>query len=159
MSKHLSLITFFIDFNDLHCTSGNFFEKISDHLPNFLIIEKLSYHLKKKKSLIKETNFNKLINFNEENLRKDIGKLNLTENILNINDLNKKYAFHENLMQVVNKNVPLKEMSNKEIKMKKKPWTTKEIIMSIHKRNSYLKNLGTQITNSSLSDTNAIEIK
>ena len=62
-------------------------------------------------------------------------------------------------MQVVNKNVPLKEMSNKEIKMKKKPWTTKEIIMSIHKRNSYLKNLGTQITNSSLSDTNAIEIK
>ena len=50
-------------------------------------------------------------------------------------------------MQVINKNVPLKEMSNKEIKMKKKPWITKEIIMSIHKRNSYLKNLGTQITN------------
>ena len=64
----------------------------------------------------------------------------MTENILKINDLNKKYdAFHENLMQVVNKNVPLKEMSNKEIKRKKKPWTTKGIIMSIHKRNSYLK--------------------
>ena len=41
MSKHLSLTTFFIDFNNLHCTSGNFFEKISDHLPDFLIIEKL----------------------------------------------------------------------------------------------------------------------
>ena len=44
----------------------------------------------------------------------------MTENILKINNLNKKYdAFHENLMQVVNKNVPLKEMSNKEIKKKK----------------------------------------
>ena len=55
-NEQASLIDdFFIDFNDLHCTSGNFVEKISDHLPNFLIIEKLSYHLKKKKSLIKET--------------------------------------------------------------------------------------------------------
>ena len=54
-------------------------------------------------------------NLDEDNLIKDIGKLNLTENILKINDLNKKYdAFHENLMQVVNKNVPLKEMPNKE---------------------------------------------
>ena len=79
-------------------------------------------------------------NLDEDNLIKDIRKLNLTENILKINDLNKKYdAFHENLMQVVNKNVPLKEMSNKEIKKKKKPWIIKGIITSIHKRNSYLK--------------------
>ena len=79
-------------------------------------------------------------NLDEDNVIKDIGKLNLTENILKINDLNKKYdAFHENLMQVVNKNVPLKEMSNKEIKKKKKPWIIKGIITSIHKRNSYLK--------------------
>ena len=62
-------------------------------------------------------------------------------------------------MQVVNKNVPLKESSNKEIKRTKKPWITKGIITSIHKRNSYLKNLGKQITNSSLSETNAIETR
>ena len=79
-------------------------------------------------------------NFDEENLIKDVGKLNLTENIQRINALNKKYdAFHENLIQVVNKNVPLKEMSNKEIKRKKKPWIAKGIITSFHKRNSYLK--------------------
>ena len=42
---------YFIHFNDLHFTSGNFFEKISDHLPNFLITEKLSYHLKNRKAL------------------------------------------------------------------------------------------------------------
>ena len=51
-NEQVSLIdNFFINFNDWHCTSGNFFEKISDHLPNFLIIEKLSYHLKKRKAL------------------------------------------------------------------------------------------------------------
>ena len=46
-NEQVSLIdNFFIDSNDLHCTSGNFFEKISDHLPNFLITEKLNCHLK-----------------------------------------------------------------------------------------------------------------
>ena len=86
-NEQASLIgNFFIDFNDLHCTSGNFFEKIGDHLPNFLIIEKLSYHLKKKEKPYKRH----YTNFDEENLIKDIGKLNLTENILKINDLNKK---------------------------------------------------------------------
>ena len=48
-NERASLIdNFFIDFNHLHCTSKNVFEKISDHLPNFLITEKLSYHLTKK---------------------------------------------------------------------------------------------------------------
>ena len=40
-------------------------------------------------------------------------------------------------MEVVNKDVPLKKLSNKEIKRKKKPWVTKGIITSIHKRNSH----------------------
>ena len=42
-------------------------------------------------------------------------------------------------MQVVNKNAPFKQLSNGEIKRKKKPWITNGIITSIHKRNSYLK--------------------
>ena len=93
-------------------------------------------------------------------LIKGIEKLNLTKNILKINDLNKKYVtFHDNVMQVVNKNAPLKELSNREIKRKKKPWIAKGIITSIHKRSSYLKKLRKTITNSSLSDTNATEIR
>ena len=64
----------------------------------------------------------------------------MTENILKINDLNKKYVtFHDNVMQVVNKNAPFKQLSYREIKRKKKPWITNGIITSIHKRNSYLK--------------------
>ena len=78
--------------------------------------------------------------------------MNLTENILKMNYLNKKYdAFHENLMPVVNQNVPLKEMSNKENKKGSLRQFTNETPIS--------KNLGKQITSSSLSDTNAIEIR
>ena len=63
----------------------------------------------------------------------------MTENILKINDLNEKYnTFHDKVIQIVNKNIPLKELSNKEIKRKKKPWITKGITTSIHKRTSYL---------------------
>ena len=53
-------------------------------------------------------------NFHEENLLKDIKKLNLNEQIQKINDLNEKYDyFQDNIMQVVNKNIPLKKLSNK----------------------------------------------
>ena len=41
-------------------------------------------------------------------------------------------------MEAVNKNIPLKELSNKEIKRNKEPWITKGITTSIPKRTSYL---------------------
>ena len=47
-------------------------------------------------------------------------------------------TFHDNVMQVVNKTVPLKELSNKEIKRKEKPWIAKGIITSIHKPDNQL---------------------
>ena len=80
-------------------------------------------------------------------------------NKLKKNDLNEKYDyFHGNIMQVVNKNIPLKKLPNKENKRKKKPWITKGIITSIHKRTSYPNKLKKQIINFSLSDTSIIEI-
>ena len=57
-------------------------------------------------------------------------------------------------MQVDNKNVPLKEFSNKEIKRKKKHWINEGIITSIHKRNPYIKKFR-KTDDSPLSDTNA----
>ena len=135
-NEQASLIdNFFTDFNEMQCTSGNFLEKISDHLPNFLIIENLNYHIKKKGKPYKRD----YTNFDEENLINDIKKQKLTENISKINDLNEKYnTFHDKVMEAVNKNIPLKELSNKEIKRNKKPWITKGITTSIRKRTSYL---------------------
>ena len=139
----------------MHCTSGNLLEKVSDHLPNFLIIEKLSYHIKKKgKSYKRDYTY-----FDEEKLINDIKNLKLAENILKINDLNEKYnTFHDKVIQIVNKNIPLKELSNREIKRKKKPWITKGITTSIHKRTSYL-NKFRKTNNSFLSDINTIGTK
>ena len=65
----------FFNFNDVHCKSGNLLEKITDHLPNFLIIEKLSVRIKDKIRPIKR-NFR---NFQEENLIKDFQDFNLKD--------------------------------------------------------------------------------
>ena len=35
----------FVNFNDTHCTSEKLIEKLTDHLPNFLIIENLNTNL------------------------------------------------------------------------------------------------------------------
>ena len=51
----------------MHCTSENILEKISDHLTNFLIIEKLNYHIKKYDKPYKRD----YTNFDEENLLKE----------------------------------------------------------------------------------------
>ena len=51
-NEQASLIdNFFTDFNEMQSTSGNFLEKISDHLPNFLIIENLNITSKKRKTI------------------------------------------------------------------------------------------------------------
>ena len=134
MSKYLSLITFLLTL--MICTA-----LVETSLKKLVTIFEIFSSMKNSiTTLNKERPYKRVYtNFDEENLIKDIEKLNLTENILKINDLNKKYTFHDNVMQVVNKNIPLKELSNKEIQRKKKHWITKRIITSIHKRKSYLR--------------------
>ena len=43
----------FVNFSDMHCTSGNIIEKITDHLPNFLLIEGLNTQLDSKVKTLK----------------------------------------------------------------------------------------------------------
>ena len=82
----------FINFSDLYCLSGNLFEKISDHLPNFMIIENLSV-LKKTKNKIR---IKDMKTFNESNFTNELKNLKLDEVLKTIPDLNMKYEyFHE----------------------------------------------------------------
>ena len=79
-------------------------------------------------------------NFDEKSFKNDIDKLNLNKKIESFTDINTKYkSFHENIMPVINKHAPFKELSNREIKKLKKPWVTKGIAIAINKRNSFLK--------------------
>ena len=59
--------------------------------------------------------------------------------IKSLKGVNFKYKFfHDSVMTVIDKHVPFKESSNKDIKDMKKPWVTKGIKAAIKKRNKFL---------------------
>ena len=79
------------------------------------------------------------INFDSEVLIKEFQNLNIENKIHNM-CLNDKYVYiHEKTMNIINKNIPFKELSGNEIKKKKKPWVTKGILKSIKQKNHFLK--------------------
>ena len=108
-----------MDFNDIHCYSGNLIEKITDHLPNFLIIEKLTVKL----GIQDRPQKRDLKNFDEDKLVRDNEELNLKQKIENFSSqINQNYKFsHENTMKVIDKNAPLKRLTKEELKISKKP--------------------------------------
>ena len=103
-----------INFTDLHCYSGNLLEKISDHLPNFLIAEKLNVNIRQQqKPTIRDfTKFE---------------SLNLKENMKNYSEIKEKYDFcHRNIMEVINNNAPIGEQTKMEMKRKRNLGSQKE---------------------------------
>ena len=68
------LVNIFMNIMDRPCTSGNLYSKISDHLPNFIIIEDtLTNTMENKKIFKRDTS-----RFNEINFINDIN----TENVV-----------------------------------------------------------------------------
>ena len=94
----------------MHCTSGNVIKKITDHLPNFLIIENLNTHLDSKVKPLKR----ELQHFTPEKL--------INEQLEHTQDTKKykKYEiFHKSLVEVIDRNAPLEPMTKKEAKKQK----------------------------------------
>ena len=89
-------------------------EKIADHLPNFLIIEKLTVKIDYRDRPLKRD----FKNLDEDQLVRDIEELTLKQKIENIRgQINQKYTFfHENIMKVIDKNAPLKKLTKEELK-------------------------------------------
>ena len=113
----------FINFTDLHCDSGNLLEKISDHLPNFLIAEKLDVNIKQHQN----PTMRDFTEFDSKKLAKQIDDLNLEEKIKNCSEINEKYDFsHKNIMEVINNNASIREQTKREMKRRKKPWIQKK---------------------------------
>ena len=76
--------------------------------------------------------------FDENEFKKDIKKLNMETKIKSLKGVNFKYKFfHDSAMTVIDKHVPFKELSNKEIKDMKKPWVTKGIKVAIKKKTNF----------------------
>ena len=116
----------FVNFSDMHCTSGNIIEKITNHLSFFLIIESLNTQLDSKLKTLKRDRQN----FTLEKLISDFLALNLGEILECTKDINQKCElFHKNLVEVIDKNAPLKPLTKRSQKAQKD---------MDHKRNSDL---------------------
>ena len=115
-------------------TSGNLLAGISDHLPQFLIFEnkissntKILYRNWKKFNRDQFTNHFKSINWDQVlDIEKGDAENSFTNFFNSVNALVDQYA-------------PLKSLSKSKIKKSHKPWITKGILTSIHKRDKLLK--------------------
>ena len=122
------------------CTSGNLTTSISDHLPQFTIIENLlSDTLVKKDVKTLKRDFSK---FHSDNFIRDLKSVNwsvATQNNPNIG--------FENFMLIINnlldKHAPFKEQAKRKEKLRFKPWITKDKISKemIKAKNSQTKQL------------------
>jgi len=116
-----------------HTISGNLIYDLTDHLPNFIIINKFTTLPK---------NFSKVIrdysNFDSQKFCNDIRMLNWEcPNSKNASELFD--SFYSKLSAVVDAHIPLKTLSKRTLKKTSKPWITKGIRKSIEIKNKLYK--------------------
>ena len=124
----------FINTYDKPIHSGNFINKISDHMPNFVIVRDIFEKLKTKKIKIRD-----MKNFDDEKYLHDLEEIKNID-LMKYENVNDMYnAFHDKYVEIIDKNAPYKTLSKKESKLKSKPWITKSILQSIKIRDKYQK--------------------
>ena len=109
---------------------------ISDHLPNFLIINKLSILSSKIK--IFKRDYSKL---DELTLIEDVQSIDWQQILPNSKNVDDTFdAFHTSINEVINKHIPIGQLSRKEIKSLAKPWITPAIKIFINIKNKLFAN-------------------
>ena len=124
-----------------YSVSGNIVHNLTDHFPNFLIINKFS-HLPSKTKIYKRD----YSHFNDSALVDEIRFIDWSTVLSDSHDVNALFnSFYLKLSNIVDKHVPLKMMQKKEIKFMSKPWITPAIKISIdRKKKLYKKYLKTR---------------
>ena len=65
----------------------------------------------------------------------------MIQNIQNAENANKAYdIYHDRFIELLNKHAPMKKLSKKEIKLRKKPWLTTALLKSISKKRTLFTN-------------------
>ena len=108
--------------------SGNLLTDFSDHFGQFVSIRRVKIDYKTINMFKRDYS-----NFNKESFIDHVSKQRFGNSFTDVND--KFEDFYMQLNQCVNRHVPLKKMSPKEIKEKSKPWVTKHIQKLIKHRN------------------------
>ena len=118
---------------DCNITCGNLIEKISDHLPNFLIIP--NYKNSELKNKYYKRDYSQ---FNEDLYLRNFLNDDILGSLINSDDTSNKYdRFHEHLITTLNRHAPLKARIKNDVTIKNKPWLIKGILKSISIRTMY----------------------
>ena len=119
--------------------SGNLIFDLTDHLPNFIILNNFS-NLSPGMKLYKRESESELVD--------EISSVEWQILFQHESDPSKMFeSFHRILTQIVDKHIPIKQLSRRELKSYSKPWITSAIKISIRVKNAlYKKFLKTKST-------------
>lgn len=136
VTNHSATLIDNIFFNSLeHYTiSGNLLYDLSDHLPNFVIINKFC-SLPPKVKLFKRD----YRNFDEETFKEEFQSIDWSGILTGVNINELFNSFYSKTSDIVDKHLPLIQLNKHETKSLSKPWITSAIRKSIAIKNRYLK--------------------
>ena len=124
---------FFSNFLEPEIVSGNLIDKISDHMPNFLIVP--YYNKSDFRKNIKIRDYSNLI---EENYINDISNLPPINTLAF--DTNQNYEiFANHINNVINQHVPLRPLSKTECEIRNKPWLSRGLIKTTKNKTKFYK--------------------
>ena len=135
-TSHSATLIDNIFFNSLshHTISGNVVYDLSDHLPNFLIINKFS---------TLSTNFEfyrrDFSSFNKANVFHDVQAAEWLRNATDNDVINMFDTFHSVLSNLIDKHIPNIKMSKRQVKCRSKPWISSGIRKSLKIKNKLYK--------------------
>ena len=120
----------FVSTYAMNAISGNLVSKISDHLPQLLIVDNLKVNYK----VLNYYN-NDFSKFDEEEFINDFSLLDWNNISSDYMDANTKFdIFYDQISQFINSHVPRRKLSKREIRLSTKPWITKHILVKIRYR-------------------------
>ena len=125
----------FINSIEFGAITGNLISKISDHMPNFLILDKIDLRTSSHNAKIKTRSYQ---TFKADAFINDIYHADLCNITRTVNGVNAKMEkFLLKLIKVIDHHAPIVTISRKKLKQKRKPWITDGILKSISVRNKY----------------------
>ena len=137
ITNHSSTLIDNIFFNSIEyqTVSGNLLYDLTDHLPNFLIIDKIAYSTYKEKIYKRDYS-----NYNEEAFLDEFSSFNWSNLFYGISDISEMFdKFYHKVTTIVNSHIPLRQLSRRESKFHTKPWITLGLRASIKYKNRLYK--------------------
>ena len=115
--------------------SGNILHDLTDHLPNFLIIKEFKSVPNKTKAYKRDYK-----HYDEEAFLEEMKNIDWTKRLPESEDINQMFdTFYSTVSSIVDKHIPLKQLSKSESLNKSKPWITSALRESIKIKNKLYK--------------------